>query len=265
MIFRRRIFRRSAIFKELAMRLRILAAATFGAALSLSQLAQAETFQRPPETYWNPPWVGVFPYQRDIFWNFNQNPVGGPSSAGTPGAEYEGTLDAALKKSDSVSLTGAFQWFSAGISPNGFAGVGIDNRNGTDAVTGTFVVSLDNVIDILPFKHIWIESTGFTNVTVGGSLEVSAAGSDPTGRIDVPAVSLPSGLVLQDFGFTLQPNPEHETISLTLIVPAGGYDVINTWQVATQSVPEPATWAMMLAGFGALGLAGYRRSRAAAA
>jgi hypothetical protein len=31
----------------------------------------------------------------------------------------------------------------------------------------------------------------------------------------------------------------------------------------TSAVPELSTWAMMLAGFGALGFAGYRRNKAA--
>jgi hypothetical protein len=31
--------------------------------------------------------------------------------------------------------------------------------------------------------------------------------------------------------------------------------------IATAGVPEPSTWALMLAGFAGVGLAGYRRSR----
>jgi hypothetical protein len=31
----------------------------------------------------------------------------------------------------------------------------------------------------------------------------------------------------------------------------------------SSAVPEPSTWAMMLAGFGALGFVGYRRNQAA--
>lgn len=38
----------------------------------------------------------------------------------------------------------------------------------------------------------------------------------------------------------------------------------NFFNVTVNSVPEPSTWAMLLAGFAGLGFAGYRRARAAA-
>lgn len=39
----------------------------------------------------------------------------------------------------------------------------------------------------------------------------------------------------------------------------------DTFRVITAAVPEPATWAMLLTGFGLVGLAGRRRSRSVAA
>jgi len=38
-------------------------------------------------------------------------------------------------------------------------------------------------------------------------------------------------------------------------------NVIN--QGTSSAVPEPSTWALLLSGFGALGVAGWRRSRRA--
>jgi hypothetical protein len=43
------------------------------------------------------------------------------------------------------------------------------------------------------------------------------------------------------------------------------FGISNTGQVVGRSfliAPEPSTWAMMLAGFAGLGLAGYRRAKA---
>ena len=44
-------------------------------------------------------------------------------------------------------------------------------------------------------------------------------------------------------------------------LPGGGinYSVTNVAPAPSTAVPEASTWAMMLAGFGALGFAGYRR------
>jgi hypothetical protein len=39
----------------------------------------------------------------------------------------------------------------------------------------------------------------------------------------------------------------------------------DTFRVITAAVPEPGTWAMLLTGFGLVGLAGRRRSRSVAA
>ena len=44
---------------------------------------------------------------------------------------------------------------------------------------------------------------------------------------------------------------------------APGSDIVNNrFMLATTSVPEPSTWAMMLLGFAGLSFAGYRRARA---
>lgn len=55
---------------------------------------------------------------------------------------------------------------------------------------------------------------------------------------------------------------------------AGGSNVVPWWgqpgaviyseSLVVRSVPEPATWAMMLAGFAGLGFAAFRRTRVAA-
>lgn len=60
--------------------------------------------------------------------------------------------------------------------------------------------------------------------------------------------------------FTGSPNaPVFSTGSFTLINPFFGNGTLNISQVAG-AVPEPATWAVMIVGFGAIGLAMRRRS-----
>src|ERR1017187_9167722 len=51
----------------------------------VAQALSIPAFVNPPETTWSW-WVTQPPYQRNIYWNFSVNPVGGPSPTGTPGA-----------------------------------------------------------------------------------------------------------------------------------------------------------------------------------
>lgn len=226
----------------------------------------AHSFVRPPETNWKPPWSGTFPYQRNIYWNFSVDPAGGASPLGTPGADYEGKLDPVLKASDSVVVTG-LTLFSGATSPDGVAGIGIDNRNGLTTLTGSIVFSLDNLVDNYPLKNIWIEYSGLESGPAGeppssASIEVSARRAVTYGPFrPLPDIDLPSGLILANVGYQLTPNPDHETIAFNLVVPAGHFDVFNTIQIATQSVPEPATWVTAIAGFGLIGYGIRMRKR----
>jgi hypothetical protein len=45
--------------------------------------------------------------------------------------------------------------------------------------------------------------------------------------------------------------------------PEGGAPSSFTYSGSASAVPEPATWAMMLAGFAGLGFLGYRRNKMA--
>ena len=84
------------------------------------------------------------------------------------------------------------------------------------------------------------------------SVEVSAGSSGAASASAVygDSLDLPHGIDV----FNL---PEGVTAN------APGSDIVNNrFMLATTSVPEPSTWAMMLFGFAGLGFAGYRRGRA---
>ena len=92
-----------------------------------------------------------------------------------------------------------------------------------------------------------------SGVTIGGT----------TGGVN--GIDLPSNA--DDFLFTFAPDVASQTVSLTYvsglaeqIFPSFGELTITQVQSpGTPAVPEPATWAMMLLGFGALGLSQRRK------
>src|SRR5208337_229395 len=167
---------------------------------------KADLFVNPPETYWSSVWQTPAPYQRNIDWDFSVNPVGGPSPNGTPGAVYEGTLDPALKSSDSVAFTGAVQYYST-VTTNGYTytdAIGIVNT-GTTTLTGTAVFFLDDTTSA-GVKHIWVEDTGvdWGNNPATSSI-VAPLGYTASGLMNFTSEQISSSppLYLEDFGFVV--------------------------------------------------------------
>ncbi|MBI4650469.1 hypothetical protein HY745_04115, partial [Candidatus Desantisbacteria bacterium] len=124
--------------------------------LCLPTIILAHVFINPPEQY-DPYWRGAFPYQRNIYWDFNQvSPVG---SVGTsPGAIFEGYLDSVLNHSDYVLLNGGLRW-----DPQ-FGAIGIGGEGGQ----GEAIFHIDNVPVLNPVKHIYMEATV---INTSGSME----------------------------------------------------------------------------------------------
>ncbi len=135
--------------------------------------------------------------------------------------------------------------------------IGINNTGDTE-LSGTVVLDLANVDDGLQQKNIWLELTGQASATNEMTVDVSSDDATLVGSTQLTNIQLESGLWLQDFGFILRPNPDEEEIVLSFVVAPHSYDVVNTVQVATQSIPEASTWAMLAVGFAGLGFAGYR-------
>jgi hypothetical protein len=209
-------------------------------------LAQADPFIHPPETY-APVWHTMFPYQRNIDMGFGVNPVGAPG-LGIPGAVYEGWLDPTLKISDYVSFTGSVGWYGtvSGITQTGL--IGIDNRLGSGVLTGTAVFHIDNTAEANKWKDIWVETLAITGYA-GANAWLSV--SDPQGG---PAAFLGGDVIpygdewLSDYEFQITPNPLYETVLWEFEVPAGTYEFIDETHIATECVPEPATFSLLAVG-----------------
>ena len=225
--------------------------------------ATADPFYYPPEQNWSGTWQTPFPYQRNVLWNFNQNPVGGPSPSGTPGAIYEGTLDPTLKASDVVAMSG-FQWYSTysfSIADTYTDCIVIDNTNGTSPITGSLSITLDNTTLPNGVKHMWVETYG---VTSNGSAAVETTDtitSTPLGTVTGPfagqssLVGLNPPLFVDAQGYTITPNPYEETYTINEYVPSGDWVVYTSVHIATECVPEPTTFTLL--GIGAISLLAY--------
>lgn len=226
-------------------------------------MAQADPFIRPP----GPVWYTPFPYQRNINMDWGVtgvNPVTDSNPSGIPGANYEGTLDPELWGSDAVTLTGAATWFSAATSPtNGIPGIGINNIGGAGPLSGTAVFTINNVDDNQPLKDIWLEAIDYDNQAFPGQY-LNWSVYDPNGNTAAgpngpPNVQLGTGEWLSDAEFQIMPNPDYETIVLSFNnVPAGDFILIDDFHIATESVPEPATFSLLA--LGGLALLWRRRS-----
>jgi hypothetical protein len=221
----------------------------------MTATAQADQFINPPETY-APVWYTSFPYQRNIDMGFAVNPVAAPSDTGIPGAVYEGTLDPSLMGSDYVTLNNV-TW-SAG-------GIGINNVGGNTTLTGTAIFHIDNVDDNLPVKDVWIEAL---STSTGGSFSTQVFDPNVTlglnlGCLDSPLQRVVGGVyngdMITDDEWQITPNPLYETVDITFSAPAGDTVFINNLHIATECVPEPATFSLLA--LGALALLRRRQGK----
>jgi hypothetical protein len=223
----------------------------------MATMAQADEFIRPPETY-APVWYTSFPYQRNINMLFPESPLGGPSDTydvGIPGAVYEGYDDPSLMSSDYVVFGGSVEWYASvsGIWANG--AIGIDNRTGETAETGTATFHIDDLDDGLPLKDFWLETLALNN----DSASINAVLYDPSGNpanlLGGYAPTAYEGQQLADVEWQITPNPLYETLVLSWSVPAGDYALLSDAHIATECVPEPATVSLLATGL--IGLLAY--------
>lgn len=226
---------------------------------SVVTMAQADPFIMAPEIY-APVWNTPFPYQRNINMGFDINPATAPNPSGIPGAVYEGTLDPSLMSSDAVAFTGAASWYGSlpGITQTGL--IGIDNRTGNTTLTGTVVFTIDDTTVPLPDKNVWIEALGITSA---GPDSVGVDVFDPNNNeakfLGGPGVSSYNNEYLSDYEFQISPNPDYETVVEYFTVPAGDYALLDNLHIATECVPEPASFSLLALGLGTLAF--LRRQR----
>ena len=206
------------------------------------------------------PWVTSKPYQRNIRYTFDdgQNmflPI------------YQGYDDNKLKPSDYVESTPNIQWFADDVGFGAAGGavrfglVGIDNRQGTDNVTGWIKCHIDNWDSPNEWKHIWKEIIFTKTQPVLEEENVTL----PAGYDLVAEQVLMAAKDLEDYnflavGYKVWPNPPWEEIYLLAYVPAGGYILIDEVHFATECVPEPASATLVFLAAGSL-LALRRRLR----
>jgi hypothetical protein len=139
------------------------------------------------------------------------------------------------------------------------AGAAIVTTNYAVSGTGTGTFTLDFNDATLVYSLTALD------LTIGSaSYDASTAGIQPDGFLlggNLNGINTVFANT-DDFYFFFNPTSASQDVSVTYALVGSGitFGTSTITQVAAPSVPEPATWAMMLLGFGAAGLA-FRRRR----
>jgi hypothetical protein len=217
----------------------------------------AMEFDNPPKSIW-PEWHTSFPYQRNIYVDFNTDPAGGPYSTGIPGADYEGWADPDLWDTDFISYTGDVIYDK------------LNERMGAEAIggaaSGSGIIHIDNLDNLDNYKNFWIE----VHLDVSNPAELQSwlswqfifdDGAEyildwapDEEHMAIYDWNAPYGIVTWG---TIYPNPLWEEIQFTFNIPENGWAWIYDVHIATECVPIPST--VWIFGAGLIGLVGIRR------
>ena len=125
---------------------------------------------------------------------------------------------------------------------------------GNTTLTGTAIFHIDNVDDTLPLKDVWIEAL---STSTGGSFSTQVFGPNNNLGMDLGCLDSPlqrvvggvyNGDMITDVEWQITPNPLYETVDITFSAPAGDTVFINNLHIATECVPEPATFSLLALG-----------------
>ena len=221
------------------------------ATFAIVSTALGSEFDNPPETN-APEWETPFPYQRNIDWDFSQDPR-------YYSPHYEGYDDDELWSSDYVEFTGDVTWYASSLGYDGV--IGIDNTGGAVPLAGTVVFHIDNWDDPQLVKHIWDEA----EFMEGGDADIwEAAPILPPGHVvvdtwlsDSNQISTDPELWQDNWYCKIEPNPPWEEKVIAFDVPAGDFAFVDRFHIATECVPEPVTLSLFALG----GLLVTRRRR----
>ena len=155
-------------------------------------------------------------------------------------------------------------WYASGWSNNPQQ-IPLNPRTGNFGVSladgSVRTVNLSQTINLLPFQQyqlsFWVGNYSFNNGPAGVNVSITDGTSNTILLSENVTSPLPSASSnWTRFAFNFIADGTSNTISFNEL---NGPSYIGLDDVSIAAVPEPATWAMMIAGFAAVGLVAYRR------
>ncbi len=203
-------------------------------------------FVNPPESNSNINWQSQYPYQRNIYMNFDVNPVGptGP----IPGANYEGYDDQYLWDSDFVTMSGDVRWDDSTNS------VGIYGGG-----SGTITFHFDNWDRNWEVKHFYEELIFTVEISPGSIYQdfITPDGENMyTSSWDL-VDDLGNGRYRLSLWAEFELNPPWEEKTITFSSSTGNI-YLDELHVATECIPAPG--AIILGSLG-VGFVGWLRRK----
>ena len=194
-----------------------------------------------------PPWDRAHPNAITAEWEFSA-----PANPSAP----DGPLTDVFLKGSGTAPGGTFATISA---ESGFGwGIGDDDGAWFFPEFGDITFRVDNVVDIEPVKHIWMQVTHTPGLGVAVD-PLAGFNFGATGSLAGAVTTIPFDATHTIFAWNMFPNPPWEDFRLLVSGPGEVDQVV----IDTISIPEPSTFVLCGIGLLSLGLAARRRHRRA--